>query len=359
VSTAPRALRSPAPALAICGRSGAGKTTALERLVAELRSEGLLVAVVKHGVHPLSLDVEGKDSDRLFRAGATVHLTTPDEAFARTRSPEPLIATLRALCERHDLVLLEGHKAAPLPKVWLLSEGEEAPPPEVTNVVATLPGGEGRYSALRETVEAWLRDQWAATPLLGCVLIGGKSTRMGQPKHLLPAPGGSWLEHLVGVMTKVCDRVVVAGDGEVPPGLAQTVRLADAPDLDGPMAGMVAAMRWAPRASWLFAPCDVPLLDEEALRWLLAMRRPGVWAVMPMLAGKPHPEPLLAHYDFRARHLLEDLAAGGDFCPARICTHHHVLTPTPPSDLARAWHNVNRRDELGALDVQAGRRKTR
>ncbi len=356
VSAAQRACHSlrPAPALAICGWSGAGKTPALERLVAELRAEGLLVAVVKHDAHGVSLDVEGKDSDRLFRAGASVHLTSPDEAFARTRPPEPLTTTLRTLSERHDLVLLEGHKTTALPKVWLLSEGETGPPPEVTNVVATLPGGEDRDRALRQTVEDWLRDQWAAAPLFGCVLIGGKSTRMGKPKHLLPAPGGTWLERLVGVMSKICDQVVVAGDGELPPGLAETVRLTDPPDLGGPMAGMLAAMRWAPRVCWLFAPCDVPCLDEDALRWLLGMRRPGVWAVMPMLADKPHPEPLLAYYDFRARHLLENLAAGGDFCPARICTHHHVLTPTPPAHLARAWRNVNTRRELGAQGAHPG-----
>src|SRR5208337_1394768 len=106
--------------LAICGWSGAGKTTLLEAVIPELKRRGLAVAVLKHYAHGLDVDRAGKDSDRLFRAGAEVALHGPDEALRRARpsGADDLPATLSALLAHNDLVLVEGHKGTPLPKVW-------------------------------------------------------------------------------------------------------------------------------------------------------------------------------------------------------------------------------------------------
>ena len=112
------------------------------------------------------------------------------------------------------------------------------------------------------------------------------------------------------------------------------------------MAGILAAMRWAPHASWLIAACDLPNLSVAALRWLLSTRRPGVWATVPRLPGSPGVEPLLAHYDPRARAWLDDLAAEGVFRPGRIVRTGKAICPSPPADLIPAWTNVNTRSEL-------------
>ncbi len=71
------------PVLAVCGWSGSGKTTLLESLIPLLRERGLQVAVVKNDAHGVEVDRPGKDSDRLFRAGASVVLRSPRESFAR------------------------------------------------------------------------------------------------------------------------------------------------------------------------------------------------------------------------------------------------------------------------------------
>ncbi|RMF87341.1 MAG: molybdopterin-guanine dinucleotide biosynthesis protein B, partial [Nitrospirae bacterium] len=134
---------APAPAFAVCGWSGSGKTTLLERVIPRLVARGLAVAVVKHDAHGVSLDRSGKDSDRLFRAGADVCLRGPGEVAWRRR-PAPateLTAVVAALARDHDLVLVEGHKATPLPKVWLAHPEDAALPPGVGQVVARLPWG--------------------------------------------------------------------------------------------------------------------------------------------------------------------------------------------------------------------------
>ena len=65
-------------------------------------------------------------------------------------------------------------------------------------------------------------------PVWGCVLIGGRSRRMGRPKHLIEAGGCSWLERTVTLLGYCVERVVIAGPGDVPATLAGTEHLADA-----------------------------------------------------------------------------------------------------------------------------------
>jgi molybdopterin-guanine dinucleotide biosynthesis protein A len=253
-----------------------------------------------------------------------------------------LTRALDSLAARYDLVLVEGHKTTPLTKVWLLSPGEAAPPPEAGEVLATLPGGEERAGAFEAILDEWLPRAWLAAPVFGCVLVGGASARMGRPKHLIAAEDGrTWLERTVDVLRGAAAEVVIAGAGEVPPSLAACARLPDAPDAEGPMAGLLAALRWSPRAGVLACACDLPDLSAEALDWLLAQRAPGRWAVQPRLEGAPNVEPLLAYYDFRARPLLEALAREGNFRPGAIAPDARVFTPTPPAALSGAWRNVN------------------
>ena len=331
------------PILAICGWSGSGKTTLIEPLVRRLAGRGLKVAVVKHDVHGLDVDRPGKDSDRLFRAGADVLLQGEEEVFFRTRPSDcrTLTSALSSLVQQHDLVLVEGHKKTALPKIWLLRDDESEPPDDVDSVLATLPWDTDRLGAAIALLDRWLPAQWLKTPVFGCVLIGGKSRRMGRPKHLIVEGGKTWLERTVALLEQVCQRLVIAGAGEVPASLARHVRLPDVPDAEGPLSGILAAMRWAPHASWLVVACDLSDLSLEALQWLLSTRAPGVWATVPKLTGSARVEPLLAHYDFRARALLEEIAAEGDFRVHRVVARSRAITPSPPPELTLAWRNVN------------------
>jgi molybdopterin-guanine dinucleotide biosynthesis protein MobB len=343
------------PVFGVFGASGSGKTTLIEALVARLRARGLSVAVAKIHAHGIEVDRPGKDSDRFFRAAADSYLEGPDEAFLRTHlgDREPA-GRLRDLARRCDLVLVEGRKRIACEKLWLLGEGETAPPPEASDVLAVLPRDAGRAEKAWTILDAWLARRWRRTPVYGGVLIGGKSTRMGRPKHLVESGGKTWLERAVELLRGGTERVVIIGAGDVPASLEGVARLPDVPDAEGPMAGLLAAVRWAPHVSWLVSACDLPGMTAGALEWLLSTRAPGVWATLPRLpagAGVEPPavsfvEPLLAHYDFRAGPLLENLAAEGRYSLSRLAAHPKVASPSPPADLEAAWENVNTPDDL-------------
>lgn len=100
--------------------SGTGKTAYLEKLIPCLGQLGLTAAVVKHDVHGLALDRPGKDSHRLFAAGAeAAAVVCGGEVLLLHRRDAPTLEEVLALLPPTDLVLVEGCKASPYPKIAL------------------------------------------------------------------------------------------------------------------------------------------------------------------------------------------------------------------------------------------------
>ncbi len=113
------------PLLGVAAWSGTGKTTLLEQLLPKLRERGLKVAVIKHAHHAFDVDVPGKDSHRLRMAGAVPMLVASAKRFAlMMETPEQQEADLEQLVAQLDslevdLILVEGFKQWPLPKLEL------------------------------------------------------------------------------------------------------------------------------------------------------------------------------------------------------------------------------------------------
>jgi molybdopterin-guanine dinucleotide biosynthesis protein A len=304
--------RPAGPVLAVCGGTDSDRTRALEGLIPRLVADGLAVAAVKH------------DADR-----------------------DELPSMLPRLLHRHDVVLVEGHEGASLPKVWMEGASGDGPPADVTDVLARIPGGDGRLDELERIVREWLPRAWREPAPVAGVLIGGRSSRMGRPKHLLEWEGRTLLEHAVDVLGGRFGQVVLLGDGELPAPLLHHPRLPDPPGLVGPLAGILGALRASPDQPWVIVACDQPLLDETALDWLLDQRTPGVWAVLPR--GGEGPEPLPALYDARARALLEAMAHEGVLAPRRLAEHPRAISPDVPPYHRDAWRGMNTRDEYDRL----------
>lgn len=105
----------------LAGYSGSGKTTLLERVVPGLIARGLSVSVVKHAHHDFDIDRPGKDSFRHRQAGAREVLIASGYRWALMHElrdeAEPTLADLLARLSPVDLVLIEGYKFDPLPKL--------------------------------------------------------------------------------------------------------------------------------------------------------------------------------------------------------------------------------------------------
>jgi molybdopterin-guanine dinucleotide biosynthesis protein MobB len=109
-----------APIVSIVGKSDAGKTTLLEKLVSELTARGYRIGTIKHDVHGFDIDHEGKDSWRHKHAGArTVAISSPKKvAVIRDVETEETIDGLAAkYFQEVDIILTEGYKRESKPKI--------------------------------------------------------------------------------------------------------------------------------------------------------------------------------------------------------------------------------------------------
>ena len=105
----------------VTGWKNAGKTGLMERLVAEITDRGFSVSTVKHAHHSVDVDQPGTDSYRHRTAGATEVLLASAQRVAVMQelrgSPEPKLEELLTRLSPVDLVLIEGYKREPHPKV--------------------------------------------------------------------------------------------------------------------------------------------------------------------------------------------------------------------------------------------------
>jgi molybdopterin-guanine dinucleotide biosynthesis adapter protein len=105
----------------LAGWSGSGKTTLLERLLPALAARGLAVSTVKRAHHDFDLDRPGKDSWRHRQAGAGEVMVASARRWALVHElrdeDEPTLDDLVARMAPADLVLVEGFKREPFPKL--------------------------------------------------------------------------------------------------------------------------------------------------------------------------------------------------------------------------------------------------
>jgi molybdopterin-guanine dinucleotide biosynthesis protein B len=107
--------------IGFAGWSGAGKTTLLTRLIPYLTGRGVRVSTIKHAHHRFDIDRPGKDSYEHRMAGASQVLVSSANRWALMTelrgAPEPDLRTLIGHLSPVDLLLVEGFKRDPHPKI--------------------------------------------------------------------------------------------------------------------------------------------------------------------------------------------------------------------------------------------------
>lgn len=107
--------------IGIVGWKNNGKTTLVVRLVEHLVARGLRVSTVKHAHHAVDIDRPGKDTHRHREAGAHEVVLATSARFAIIRElreePEPTLDELLGRLAPVDLVVVEGFKRFPHPKI--------------------------------------------------------------------------------------------------------------------------------------------------------------------------------------------------------------------------------------------------
>ena len=124
------------------GWSGSGKTTLIEQLIPRFVQRGLRVSLIKHAHHTFDVDQPGKDSYRHRQAGAAEILVTSSRRWVLMHelrgAHEPSFEDQVKRISSCDLLLVEGFKHAPIPKleVWRKETGEPLLHPNDPHIIA-------------------------------------------------------------------------------------------------------------------------------------------------------------------------------------------------------------------------------
>ena len=107
--------------IGIAGFSGSGKTTLIEKVIPLLVAQGLRVSLIKHAHHEFDVDQPGKDSYRHRHAGCAEVLISSSWRWALMHemrgAVEPSLVELLKKFAPCDLVIIEGYKTEPMPKI--------------------------------------------------------------------------------------------------------------------------------------------------------------------------------------------------------------------------------------------------
>jgi molybdopterin-guanine dinucleotide biosynthesis protein B len=113
------------------GWSGSGKTTLIEQVIPRFVRAGLKVSLIKHAHHRFDVDHAGKDSYRVREAGCSEVLVTSGQRWALMHEmrgeAEGTLDDQIALMSPCDLLLIEGYKYYPLPKLEIYREANGKP----------------------------------------------------------------------------------------------------------------------------------------------------------------------------------------------------------------------------------------
>lgn len=193
-------------------------------------------------------------------------------------------------------------------------------------------------------------------PFKPLLLMGGKSTRMGEPKHLLVMPSGkTMLQHSFEILNELCPAskvyISLAQETPIDPFLRSMQDVAECIlDVErnctvasaGPAAGLLAAFRSDPKATWLVVACDYPLLTKDVLRQLCGSYVPPV-TCFKNLDG--FYEPLIGIWSASALAMLADNVAAGMDSPTTVIRQLDGLAIAPPQDHEDWLLNVNTRKD--------------
>jgi molybdopterin-guanine dinucleotide biosynthesis protein A len=180
------------------------------------------------------------------------------------------------------------------------------------------------------------------TPIInGLVLAGGKSLRMGRDKSSIQWHGKEQQYYLADMLKTLCKEVYISHRKEQAAEANENYKiLVDTYTGIGQYGAILSAFQFRPTVAWLVVACDLPLLDQKTLEYLLANRDINAMATTFQSPYDGLPEPLITIWEPKSYEVLLSYLTNGYACPRKVLIKTgdaHILQP-PDAD---ALMNVN------------------
>jgi molybdopterin-guanine dinucleotide biosynthesis protein A len=181
--------------------------------------------------------------------------------------------------------------------------------------------------------------------LYGLVLAGGKSTRMGEDKGLIPYHGVPQRDYLYQILDKICASTFMSVRPDQLEEITSNKKvIVDKNEFRGPYNGLLSAHREFPDVAWLVLACDLPLMDEKALNELTTQRDGAKLATAFADKENPLPEPLCAIWEpYALKKSIAYLEQGNGTCPRKFLIQNDVHLVFP--ERSEVLLNANSKSE--------------
>ncbi|WP_445385032.1 molybdenum cofactor guanylyltransferase [Robiginitalea sp. IMCC44478] len=181
--------------------------------------------------------------------------------------------------------------------------------------------------------------------IYGLVLAGGRSTRMGTDKGLLQYHNKPQREFLYEQLQNICDAVFMSIRPEQQAEIPGKFRyIVDENVYRGPLNGLLSAHHQFPEAAWLVVACDLPLVNEKVLNYLMERRNKKAMATAFATRKTGLPEPLAAIWEPHGLRQAEIyMKTAESSCPRKFLLNVETTLVHPEDDLWVA--NANEPDE--------------
>lgn len=176
--------------------------------------------------------------------------------------------------------------------------------------------------------------------LNGLVLAGGKSRRMGNPKDKINWHGKEQRYFAADLLAPLCDEVFISCRQDQLENFDSNYNALTDTFLNmGPFGGILSALRSQRDKAWLVVACDLPLLDEKSLEFLIENRNIEKAATTYESPFDGLPEPLITIWEPKSYPLLLNFLGSGITCPRKVLINSDtlILKPGNPDSLM----NVN------------------
>ncbi|WLV25931.1 molybdenum cofactor guanylyltransferase [Aciduricibacillus chroicocephali] len=178
--------------------------------------------------------------------------------------------------------------------------------------------------------------------IVGAVLAGGASSRMGTDKSMLSIGGTPAIKHICTNLEKVVNELVLITHKPDQYDFLNIPVYQDVFPGKGPLAGLHSVMYHKPADAYLLAACDMPFLNQEVCEFLVK-QLPGYDAVLPVYAGKR--QPLAAVIGYKAfpviQRMLEENQLKIGLLFEQIRTKEQCEFPFPDKVLVKHFFNMN------------------
>jgi molybdopterin-guanine dinucleotide biosynthesis protein A len=192
--------------------------------------------------------------------------------------------------------------------------------------------------------------QQAKPKLNGMVLAGGKSERMGFDKGAVNWHGKEQRYHMADLLAPFCEEVFISCRPDQQKQIEQPyLSLPDTFSGLGPYGAILSAFRERPDEAWLVVACDLPLLTEKSLGYLVEERNVATTATAYQSSFNDFPEPLITIWEPKSYPVLLSFLAHGYSCPRKVLINCDItlLNAPDPEELT----NVNTPEELEKVKV--------